>query len=190
VPIKAPETKIPQLNEAFERLGTVPINEQTGKIMVSVNELSDILAVMNSYLIENQGKRMLFPSTISAIAYIDKLAAEAVQGVQEKDWKEMAFDPTFKELIRFTELTMSGGYSEAEFEQFYNKFRAKASEAYGDDDINDDKITEAYKMISELVSKNAVAVADEFSDNPRLKYLAKAVWSGNLTHELIGLFDR
>jgi hypothetical protein len=189
VPLTAPTTKIPELNEAFEKLGAVPVDERTGEMRVSLEELKDVLTVMNGHLMENQGQRTLFPSTIAAVAYIDKLASVAARNMSKKDWEEAAFDPTFKEVLRFAQLTMSGGYSETDFEKFHTEFKRQAGEAFGEDGVDDEQIAEAYRTVCKRVTENAAAVAREFSDNPRLQYLANAVWSGNLTHELIGLAD-
>lgn len=189
VPLATPKTKIPELNEAFEQLGQVSVDERTGEIQVSMSDLTKVMEAINKHLINNQGERTLYPSTISAIAYIDRLAMAAIKNMSAKDRREAAFDPTFKEILRFSQLTMSGGYSENEFEGFYSKFMRQASEAYEEDGIDDDKITEAYRMLSFRSVKNAEAVAREFRGNLGLNYLIPAIWSGNLTHELIGLAD-
>ena len=190
VPLNAPQTKIPELNAAFSRLGQTSVNEQTSELEVSIDDLAEVLDVMNRHLLENQGQRTLFPSTISAVAYIDKLSAAALKNCSKKAWREIAFDPAFKEMLRFSQLTMGGGYSENEFERMYSKFTQKASEAFKEDRIDDQKIAEAYGIVRTQSLKNAEAVANEFSDNPHLEYLSKAVWSGNLMHELIGLGEK
>ena len=122
--------------------------------------------------------------------YIDRLAMMAVRRMDKKDWREAPFDPVFKEIVRFQQLTMSGGYSESEFEHFYDGFKGKASEAYGEDSVDDERISDAYRMLARRTGTNAAAAASEFSKRPGLDYLKKGVWSGNLTHELIGLPDR
>ena len=189
IPLNAPHTKIPELNEAFNRLGQVPIDEK-GEIKISLDDLSDIMKIINKHLIDNQGERTLYPSTISSIAYIDKLSTVAIRHLSKKELQEIAYDPTFKEIIRFSQLTMSKSYNEKDFENFYSTFRHKIGESFGFDYIDEDKISEAYKILATHILKNAEAVAESFSDNENLTYLSEAVWSGNLTHELIGLGER
>ena len=118
------------------------------------------------------------------------MLAAALKNLSEKEWQEISFDPEFKEALRFSQLTTSGGYSEKEFERVYYRFTRKASEAFEEDGVDNKKISEALGIIQSQVLVNTKAVADRFSDNPHLKYLAYAVWSGNLTHELIGLRER
>ena len=190
IPLNTPHTKIPELNDAFSELGQVSVNKETGELEVSINDLSKILNIINQYLIKNQRQRTLYPSTISAITYIDKLSASSIKNLSKKDWQEVAFDPTFKEMLRFSQLTMSDGYSEEEFERTYSSFIHRAGEAFEEDEVNDEKISEAFTILQTQILKNTKAVAGEFSNNQNLKYLAKAVWSGNLTHELIGLSER
>ena len=85
---------------------------------------------------------------------------------------------------------MSDKYSEEDFEHRYSDYIHKAGEAFKEDQINNEKISEAFRLLQSQILKNARAVAGEFSNNQNLKYLANAVWSGNLTHELIGLSER
>ena len=190
VPLEAPKTKISELNEAFERLGQVSVNEETGELRIEVDDLAEVLGAINRHLMSVQGQRELFPSTIQAVAYTDRLSAAALRNISKKDWREIAFDPVFKEIVRFAQLTMSGGYSEDEFEGIYARFMAKAGEAFGEDSIDDEKAADAFEIIQSRTLDNSRTVASEFSDNPYLGYLSAAVWSGNLTHELIGLKEK
>ncbi|MDO4746953.1 MAG: hypothetical protein Q4A70_01230 [Candidatus Saccharibacteria bacterium] len=190
IPLNAPKTKIPELNEAFEKLGQIPINEQTGEMQIELKDLSNILSAINNHLVEKQGKRTLYPSTITAIAYIDKLSATVLKNLPKKTWQEIAFDPTFKEILRFSQLTMSKEYNSKDFETFYSNFIKKAGIAFEEDGINDETVSEAFKIIQFQTLKNAQAVAASFSHEQGQEYLASAVWSGNLTHELIGLPEK
>ena len=190
VPLEAPKTKIPELNEAFERLGQIPVDERTGELQIELSDLKDVLNAMNKHLIENQGKRTLFPSTITAVAFTDRLSATVLRSLPKKDWQEIAFDPTFKEMLRFAQLTMSGEYNDDEFESFYSGFTKKAGEAFKEDGIDSEVVSEAFKLVQSRSLKNAQTVASSFSHEPGQEYLASAVWSGNLTHELIGLPEK
>ena len=189
VPLEAPQTKIPDLNAAFEALGKVPINQETGDFRIGIKELGPALAAMNRHLIENQGQRTLFPSTITAVAYLDELSAAALRNLSEKEWQEAAFEPAFKEMIRFASLTRSGGYSFSSFEKMYSNFTRTAGQAFREE-VDNAQISEAFKIFTIQTTKDAFAVAEEFSGNSNLEYLAQAVWSGNLTHELLVLPEK
>lgn len=189
VPLEAPQTKIPDLNAAFEALGKVPINPETGDFRISIDDLGPALAAMNRHLIENQGQRTLFPSTITAAAYIDELSAAALRNLSKKEWQEAAFNPAFKEMVRFAWLTRSGGYSLSAFERMYSNFTRKAGQAFKEE-VDDAQISEAFKIFTVQASKDVVAVAEEFAGNPNLDYLAQAVWSGNLTHEIMAISEK
>ena len=190
VPLTPPKTKIPELDAAFERLGQVSVDERTGELRITVKDLAEVVSVINKYLIENQSKRTLYPSTIAAIAYIDTLARSALKGMSKKEWEEMAFDPTFKEIVRFQQLTMSGEYNEEKFETTYGKFVHEASKAYGEDGVDEQQMAKAYEVIQWQVLSNAGAVSGALAREPKTAHLEKSVWSGNLTHELIGLREK
>lgn len=189
-PIEAPKTKIPELNDAFDKLGQVPINEQTGELRIELKDLKDILNIINTYLIENRGKRTLYPSTIAAVTYIDKLSATVLKNLSKEEWQEIAFDPTFKEMLRFSQLTMSGEYDQDNFETYYSYLIKKAGKAFGEDEVDDEAVSKAFGIVQSQTLKNTEAVAKSFSNEQGREYLASAVWSGNLTHELIGLSEK
>ena len=187
VPLEVPKTTIPELNKALHELGQVPINEKTGEMRIPFKDISNVLSAINSYLVNNQKKRVLLPSTITAIVYVDRLCAASLRSPTRKDHQEIIFDPTFKELLRFSQLTMGDKYSEKEFEQYYSKILHQASEAFGEDSIDNDATSEAFGIIQTQTLRNTKAVADQFSQYTHTEYLTKAIWSGNLTHELIEL---
>ena len=87
-------------------------------------------------------------------------------------------------------MTSSVQYSEDEFESFYNGLLHNISKAYGDNQIDNDIITETYKTLSERIADNQAAIAKKFSETKGLESMVGAVWSGNLAHELIGLYDK
>ena len=189
VSLTPPKTKDEPLNKAFERLGDITYDRHTGIIRINIEDMKDIMPEMNRILRKGQGKREMYPSTISAVAFVDLLATHALKNLSKKDWQRIIFDPTFKEIVRFSQMTSSIGYSEDEFESFYDGLMREVSKAYGADQIDDDKVIEGYKMLSKRIADNAGAVASKFSKTRGLESMTGAVRSGNLAHELIGLYD-
>ena len=187
--IETPKTKYPSLNQALEEIKPI-MDEKTGEIRVSVEEVGDAAARINQVLRESSGQIGIFPSTISAIVFLDKMAACALRGVDKKDWRELAFDPKFKEIVRFSQMTSSRSYDEREFEGFYNRFRTKCGEAFSEDGVVDGKVEDGYRILSARIAKNAGELAAAYASDEKTKRFSGAVWSGNLTHELIGMFDK
>ncbi len=190
VPLTPPKTKDESLNQAFERLGNISYNQKTGIMYIHIEDLKDIMSEINRVLKNGQGKREMYPSTISAVAFVDLLSTHALKNLSERDWQEIAFDPTFKEIVRFSQMTSSVQYSENEFESFYNGLLHSVSKAYGDDQVDNNIVAEGYKTISKRIVNNQEAVAKKFSKTKGLESMVDALWSGNLAHELIGLYDR
>lgn len=187
--LEAPMTKYPELNELMR--GIVPlINEQTGEVRVDFNRVGTAVAKMNEILLQNKGKQGIYPSIISAIAFLDKMSVYALRGIDKKDLRELPFDPKFKEMVRFSQLTSSMEYNENDFENKYRQIVKKFSEAYGDDNIDSSKIVEGYQMLSQQILKNVQGLSKNYASKSVTARFSDAVWSGNLSDELIGLFDK
>lgn len=185
--LNAPKTKDEVLNQLFKDINP-RINEETGKIDLDIEEVAPAVVRINQLLEENQNTLGLFPSTISAVAYLDKMSAYALRGLSKKQAQEIVFDPNFKEIVRFSQLTSSDGYDKPKFESQYNKILKEASTAYGENGVDDSKISEALKDLSQMILKNADALAKVYKEEG--KNQSGSIWSGNLSHELIGLFEK
>ena len=187
--LEAPKTKNAELNELMERISPV-LNERTGEVLVDFDKVGTAVAKMNEILLQNKGKQGIYPSMVSAIAFLDKMSAYALRGVGRKDLQELPFDPKFKEMVRFSQLTSSMEYNENDFENKYRQIVDKFSEAYGDDDVDSLKIVEGYQVLSQQILKNVQGLSKNYASKSVTARFSDAVWSGNLSDELIGLFDK
>lgn len=187
--IQAPVTKYPELNNLMKNI--VPlINEQTGEVRVDINEVGAAVTAINELILKNRDKQGIYPSTISAIAFLDKMSTYALRGVKSKEAKELVFDPDFKEIVRFSQLTSSVGYNENDFEKKYNQVLGKVGEAYKEDEIEDSVVAEGYRILSQNILQNMQSLGKKYASKSTTKRFSEAIWSGNLSDELIGLFQR
>lgn len=187
--IQAPATKYPELNDLMKDI--VPlINEQTGEVRIDINEVGAAVTAINELILKNRDKQGIYPSTISAIAFLDKMSTYALRGTKSKEIKELVFDPNFKEVVRFSQLTSSIGYNENDFEEKYNQVLRKVGEAYTGDKIDDSIAVEGYRILSQNILQNVQALGKKYSSKSTTKRFSEAIWSGNLSDELIGLFQR
>lgn len=118
------------------------------------------------------------------------MSTYALRGTKSKETKELVFDPNFKELVRFSQLTSSIGYNENDFEEQYNQVMRKVGEAYKEDKIDDSIAVEGYRILSQNILQNVQALGKKYSSKSTTKRFSEAIWSGNLSDELIGLFQR
>ena len=187
--LEAPKTKSEELNKLMESISPI-VNERTGEVLVDFDKVGTAVAKMNEILLQNKGKQGIYPSTVSAIAFLDKMSAYALRNSSRKDLRELPFDPKFKEMVRFSQLTSSIEYNENDFENKYRQIVDKFSEAYGDDDVDSSKIVEGYQVLSQQILKNVQGLSRNYTSKSVTARFSDAVWSGNLSDELIGLFDK
>ena len=186
---QAPITKYPELNDLMKDI--VPlINEQTGEVRIDINEVGAAVTAINELILKNRDKQGIYPSTISAIAFLDKMSTYALRGTKSKEIKELVFDPNFKEVVRFSQLTSSIGYNENDFEEKYNQVLRKVGEAYTEDKIDDSIVVEGYRILSQNILQNVQTLGKKYASKSTTKRFSEAIWSGNLSDELIGLFQR
>lgn len=187
--LEAPKTKNEELNALMENISPT-INEQTGEVLVDFNKLSAAVTKMNEILLHHKDEQGVSPSMISAIAFLDKMSTYAIRAADKKDLQELPFDPGFKEMARFSQLTSSMEYNENDFENKYQQITNKFSEAYSDDSIDSSKVVEGYQILTQQILKNAQELSKNYASKTVTKRFGDAVWSGNLSDELIGLFDK
>ena len=121
---------------------------------------------------------------IKALSYIERMATAAMRGISKKDYRELPFDPGFKEIVRFNELTASGkAYSEEGFEQFWSGFVSDFSKIW------EDNPSEGYVVLSRRVTARLHELAQQYKAEGKPRAMIDSLWSGNLSHELIGLVD-
>ena len=187
--LEAPKTKNKELNQLMEEISPT-VNEQTGEVIVDFDKVGAAVTKMNEMILRNKGKQRIFPSTISAVAFLDKMSAYALRNADKKDLQELPFDPKFKEMVRFSQLTSSLEYNETNFENNYRQIVDKFSEAYGDDGVDSSKIVEGYQVLNQQILKNMQGLSKNYASKSVTERFSDAVLSGNLSDELIGLFDR
>lgn len=187
--LEAPRTKNEELNKLMEGISPI-VNGQTGKVLVNFDKVGVAVTKMNEILLQNKGKQGIYPSTISAIAFLDKMSAYVLRDVSRKDLQELPFDSGFKEMVRFSQLTSSMEYNENDFENKYRQIVDKFNEAYGDDGIDSSGIVEGYQVLSQQILKNVQGLSKNYASKSVTARFSDAVWSGNLSDELIGLFDK
>jgi len=166
------------------------LNEQTGEVRVDVREVGAAIAKMNNILTQKHNEQGVMPSTISAIAFLDKMAAYALRNTDSKDIQGLAFDPNFKEIVRFAQLTSSTEYNEQNFEGKYQQITKKISEAYGGDSVDKAIVADGYRILSQNILSNMQALGKNYASKRATERFTEAIWSGNLNDELIGLFQR
>lgn len=115
------------------------------------------------------------PSMITAIAWVDREQFKILQGLTFEDQIRLPRQPWFKDTLKLHELTHNEAYDAEEFESFM----------HGIEHMSDQ---DAFRAIAKRVLQQTQHLAEKYK--ARGKHLwAEALWSGNTTHELIGLID-
>jgi hypothetical protein len=191
VTLEKPHTEDEGLNALLEQLDVRP-NERTGEVHVNWNQVGELVRYTNDLLRTRQGQIGMRPSMIAALAYIEKIATYSMRGVGRKDWQELPYDPHFKEICRFRELVSSAdGYSENDFENFWNGFSRVPYPEEGYSRLAPDYtvLREHYRRLQTRTLRKIDGLAKMYISNPHTAYLTGALWSGNLNHEIVGLVD-
>lgn len=180
--LEKPHTEDEQLNSLLEQLQVHP-NERTGEVYVRWGQVGQIVAYANGLLQARQGEIGMRPSMVRALAYIDKMATYAMRGISDKDWRELPFDPHFKEIAKFRDLTSSSDRFDAQsFEEFWQHITRMPNWPDGVQDV--------YQKLSARILGQVNKMARTYNANQYTSYMSESLWSGNLTHELVGLVDR
>ena len=179
--LEKPHTEDEQLNSLLEQLQVHP-NKRTGEVHVRWGQVGQLVAYTNALLQARQGELGMRPSMVRALAYIDKMATYAMRGVSDKDWRELPYDPRFKEIVKFRDLTSgSDKFDPQSFEAYWQHFTRIPNWPDG--------VQEAYKKLSERILGQVNKMAREYNSSQYTSYMSDSLWSGNLSHELIGLVD-
>lgn len=179
--LEKPHTEDEQLNNLLEHLQVKP-NELTGEVHVSLRQVGQLVSYANQILISRQGEIGLRPSMVQALAYIEKMATYAMRGISDRDWQELPYDPNFKEIVKFRDLTCGpDNFDESSFEAFWQSFARIPDWPKG--------VQDSYKKLSHHILDQINKMAKQYNSNPYTSYMSDSLWSGNLNHELIGLTD-
>lgn len=184
-----PETQDQTLNQLMAKIEPI-WNPETGEIKIDMGEVGPAVEQMNNIILAQFGQQGIMPSTISAVAYLDKMSTYALKNCEEKELLELPFDPQFKEIVRFSQLTSSTKYSKNDFESNYRKIIKQASEAYQDNSVDSNKVRDAYRSLHQWIVQNTSDLGKLYASRNVTKRFSGSVWSGNLSDALVGLFER
>lgn len=116
------------------------------------------------------------PNQVLAIAWLERQGFNTLQGMKFEDQIGAFKQEWFTSLLKFHELTASSSeFSEDEFRTFLNSVKGAESDV------------EAYKLVASRVLDHADKLGGIYRKSGKTD--VGALWSGNLTHELIGLTD-
>ena len=187
--LKVPGTKDAELNELMEKISPT-LNERTGEVSADFDRVCAAVTKLNEIILQNKGNQGVYPSLISAVAFLDKMSAYAIRSASKRDLQELPFAPGFKEIVRFSQLSCSMKYDESDFDKKYQQIIDKFSEAYKDDNVDSSLVADGYRMLNRYILNNVQDLSKHYTSKSTTKRFSEAVWSGNLSDELIGLFDR
>lgn len=181
--LEVPETKDAELNKLMQQVD-VWKDTQTGVVQADFQQTGELIKYVNGLLMEAQGNTGIWPSTIEAVAYAERMATLAMRGVDHKNWRELPYDENFKEMVKFRDLTGSAEkFSEEEFESFWRRFAQVPMEE------GDRQLREHYAMLQQRIVGKLNVLASEYVKHPGTAHRVGELWSGNLNHELMGLVD-
>jgi hypothetical protein len=141
--------------------------------------LQQALDYTNSRLLAmmQRGEIGMEPNMILALAYLDNKGFQALQKLKHEDQQGAYKQGWFYSVLRFQELTAtSSEYNEDEFQRFVNQVATSES------------ALAAYRLIAQRELENASKLAHIYKASGNENRVG-ALWSGNITHELIGLTD-
>ena len=168
---KPPETSDPELNRLLQGLDgeDVPTHETLKESLDYVN--TDLAEMMK------RGEIGIEPNRILAYAWLERKGFHALQKLNFEQQVDTYKQEWFHSILRFHELTASpSDFSEEEFQQFLNGLTSSGSAEV------------AYRSIFDRTMDHVGKFADKYK-SMGMDSMVGALWSGNITHELIGLHD-
>jgi hypothetical protein len=116
------------------------------------------------------------PSFVEALAWTERKQYGILQHMSYEDQVGLAKQGWFREVLRFHELTHASNYDGKEFNAFMRSL----------DGLND---IAAARAIATRTMLQVRDLADRYNAEGKQEWV-DAIWSGNVTHELIGLLNR
>ena len=185
--VRPPKTKSRMLNEAMKKISPL-FNENTGEIRVEIGDLADSFIEMNQVLQERQTNLGIMPSFVSAAVFLEKMAKTAIDSLSARKLKDIIFDSTFKEIVRFSQLTASTEYDKNKFEAFYAGMQQQIGQAYAKDD--DIEIKNGYALLQQHILQNLRNLSSHYgSRRATMKYGEGIMGQDTLEWSLIKIVD-
>lgn len=154
--IEAPKTGDSELDAMLEKLD-LSVNEQ-GDCPIELRDLQKIMPAVNEKLKAMQNKREMNPQLIDGLSYISRAANYALKDIDAKELRELFYDPTFKEIVRFHSLTwQEGPYSEGDFESVWRKF------SQIDMDADDQERIEHYAILNRMILNQSESLVQMYN---------------------------
>lgn len=115
------------------------------------------------------------PELIAALAWLENEQFKYMQGLKFEHQSGLARQGIFQQILLTHELTHNDNFSQAEFDSFLEKV------ARMDDQT-------AARAIAQRVMRQVSALATAYKARGKSDWV-EALWSGNVTHELLGMID-
>lgn len=179
--------RVEKNTQPVEEIPPVTSDEELNKMMNELSEKDSVWASLlekafdrvNSYLESMQDRKEvgIEPNMVLAIAWLERQGHRAIKEMPYEDQVSAYKMSWFHSTLEFQELTSSAHpFDKKDFEEFTKNLSG----------IGDYK--EAYKLVMERVLKNISGLSDIYRQSGKPDIIG-ALWSGNLTHELIALVD-
>ena len=154
--IESPKTNDATLDEMLAKIDlTISPN---GSAPIDLRELRNIMPYVNEKLVGMQGSHELTPQLVDGISFVSRAANYAVKDLPKRELRELLFDPTFKEIIRFHSLTSSSEkYSNSSFEQLWAKLTSRL-----DADANDGDYSERFTKLNKSILDQVEPLVREY----------------------------
>ena len=180
VSLEKPHSGMPEIDSMIDKLAVHEMSD--GRVEVELKDVSAIISKLNEFLVGSQGETNLDTDIVHTLSYMERMATYALRGISEKERTELPFDPGFKEICRFNELTSSGNpYDNDGFEHFWNGFVSDCSRDWPDG------VDDNYCNLSIRVMININTLAKQYVAENAPRYMIDSLWSGNLAHEIMNL---
>lgn len=154
---------------------------EDGRVKVDWQQAGDLVKCMNDILLEKQNNIGLRPTFISAVSFTKRLITQALASLTAEDRLEMPFDLTFKEILRFRELTLAPDkFNAAGFEKFWKKFS----------DVNPEDVfgmRESYQLLAQRLLSQLNKMSTKYLKNPHTAHLVQEIWHDGLVCEICQL---
>lgn len=175
-----PQTGDIELDDLIESV-EIWTDPEDGRVKVDWQQAGDLVKCLNDILLEKQNNIGLRPTFIAAVSFTKRLVTQALTSLTAEDRLEMPFDQTFKEILKFRELTLAPDKFDAVgFEKFWKKFS----------DVNLEDVfsmRESYQLLAQRLLSQLNKLSARYLQNPHTAHLVQEVWHDGLVYEICQL---